>query len=277
VYALTTKTLKETGTEKTYLSSDRKSKILAWVVIVFCFLIYYSVMTMLAPGRKYKEMEREYGYKADEKNPVDERIFTDSTYLSLLKEKAFLQSRVTMAESDSIYLTINLPDSIVNLEINGVSVHKAYIERINVSKMYKGRNDYVILSMLSYPLTIRRNFSSIEKEPLMIKIAPKDTSEYVPDIIPDTADYEPVNFIMEMENGTRVCIYQNEKLRSLDGIRFFIFDLKQRFRCTAGRFVRIITFRVPEYQPYIKLRIPRSDAKIIYRALPGKGQVAVYS
>jgi hypothetical protein len=267
----------ETGTEKTYLSSDRKSKILAWVVIVFCFLIYYSVMTMLAPGRKYKEMEREYGYKADEKNPVDERIFTDSTYLSLLKEKAFLQSRVTMAESDSIYLTINLPDSIVNLEINGVSVHKAYIERINVSKMYKGRNDYVILSMLSYPLTIRRNFSSIEKEPLMIKIAPKDTSEYVPDIIPDTADYEPVNFIMEMENGTRVCIYQNEKLRSLDGIRFFIFDLKQRFRYTAGRFVRIITFRVPEYQPYIKLRIPRSDAKIIYRALPGKGQVAVYS
>jgi hypothetical protein len=267
----------ETGTEKTYLSSDRKSKILAWVVIVFCFLIYYSVMTMLAPGRKYKEMGREYGYKADEKNPVDERIFTDSTYLSLLKEKAFLQSRVTMAESDSIYLTINLPDSIVNLEINGVSVHKAYIERINVSKMYKGGNDYVILSMLSYPLTIRRNFASIEKEPLMIKIAPKDTSEYVPDIIPDTADYEPVRFIMEMENGTRVCIYQNEKLRSLDGIRFFIFDLKQRFRCTAGRFVRIITFRVPEYQPYIKLRIPRSDAKIIYRALPGKGQIAVYS
>jgi hypothetical protein len=35
-------------------------------------------------------------------------------------------------------------------------------------------------------------------------------------------------------------------------------------------------FRIPEYHPSIRLRIHRSDAKIIYRALPEHGQIGVY-
>lgn len=267
----------EENTEKKYVSKDHNKRILIWVIITVCILLYYSVMTMLSPGRKYNQLKSEFGYKIDEKNPVDERIFSDSAYLSMLKEKSFLQSRVALAESDSIYLTVNLKDSTINLEINGVSVHNTSISRFNVSKLFKGENNYVILSMLGVPLTINRNFASIEKEPLMIKLAPKDTSEYEPDIIPDTADYEPVNFILEMDNGTRLFVYQEEKLKSGDGMRLFIFDLRHRIRFEAARFGRIFTFRIPEYHPYIKLRIPRSDAKIIYRALPERGQVAVYS
>ncbi|MCX6301688.1 MAG: hypothetical protein NTW82_05860 [Bacteroidia bacterium] len=263
-------------TEKEYTSADRKYKIIVWIVIVLCFLIYYSIMTLLAPAKKYKELKNIYGFRQDEKKPVDERIFTDSTYLSLLKEKSFLQSKVAMAESDSIYLTIDMPDSTVNLEINGVVVHKADIKKMKVSRMLSAKNDYVILSMLSNPFTISKSIASIEKEPLMIRMAPKDTSEFKPDIIPDTADYEPVNYILEMDNGTRLFIYQEGKLRSGDGIRLFIFNLRYRLINAGNTFLRVVTFRVPDYQPFIKLRIPRTDAKIIYRALPEQGQVAVY-
>jgi hypothetical protein len=264
-------------TEKEYISADRKYKIIVWIVIVLCFLIYYSVMTLLAPAKKYKELKNIYGFRQDEKKPVDERIFTDSIYLSLLKEKSFLQSKVAMAESDSIYLTIDMPDSTVNLEINGVVVHKADIKKMKVSRLLTAKNDYVILSMLSNPFTISKNMASIEKEPLMIRMAPKDTSEFKPDIIPDTADYEPVNYIMEMDNGTRLFIYQEGKLRPGDGIRLFIFDLQYRLIKAGNTFFRVVTFRVPDYQPFIKLRIPRTDAKIIYRALPEHGQIAVSS
>jgi len=267
----------ETDTEKQYVSSDRNARILAWAIIAGCFLLYYSIMTMVAPGRKYKELQESYGLAASEKNPIDERIFTDSTYLALLKEKSFLQSRVTLAESDSIYLAINLQDSTVNLEINGVSVHQTQISGFAVSRILSSGNNYIVLSMLSGPLTVNRNFASIEKEPLMIKLAPKDTSEYEPDIIPDTADYEPVNYILEMDNGTRLFVYQEEKLKPGDGMRLFLFDMRHRICFEAARFARIITFRVPEYHPFIKLRIPRSDAKIIYRALPEHGQAAVSS
>lgn len=261
--------------EKEYISADRYSKIMVWVLITACFLIYYSVMTMLSPGKKYRELQKEYSVQYDEKNPADERILFDSTYLALLKQKAFLQARVTLAQSDSIYLSLNLNDSLLSLEINGVSVHKAAIKSIAASRMLKGVNDHAILSMLSEPFTVSRNFSSIEKEPLMIKLAPKDTSEYEPDIIPDTAYYEPVNFIMEMENGTRLFIYQAEKVKTGDGLRQFLFDMKYRIRSEASRFARIITFRIPEYHPYIKLRVSRSDARIIYRALPWRSQAAV--
>ena len=267
----------EKDTEKQFVSQDRNSRIVVWVIIAACFLLYYSIMTMLATGKKYRELEEIYSPAADEKNPVDERILTDSAYLSLLKEKSFLQSRVALAESDSIYLAINLRDSTVNLEINGVSVHQTLISRFAVSRILSSGNNYIILSMLSAPLTVNRNFASIEKEPLMIKLAPKDTSEYEPDIIPDTADYEPVNYIMEMDNGIRLFVYQEEKLKPGDGMRLFLFDLRHRIRFEAARFARIITFRVPEYHPFIKLRIPRSDAKIIFRALPEHGQAAVSS
>jgi hypothetical protein len=263
-------------TEKIYISSDRKYKIIIRIIIVLCLLIYYLVMILLAPAKKYEEIKGIFGFKQDENKPVDERIFTDSTYLSLLKEKSFLQSRVTMAESDSIYLTVNMPDSTVNLEINGVVVHKADIKKMNISRILKAKNDYTILSLLSSPFTISKNIASIEKEPLMIKMAPKDTSEFKPDIIPDTADYEPVNFIMEMDNGTTLYIYQEGKLRPGDGMRLFIFDMRYRLNCAGKALLKIVTFKVPDYQLFIKLRIPRTDAKIIYRALPEQGQVAVY-
>ena len=262
-------------TERMFTSSDRRAKIIAWIVIVIFFLIYYTTMAMLAPARKMEALKSEYGYKQNENNPVDERIFTDSTYLDLLHKKSFLQSRVTMAATDSIYLSIRLPDSTLNLEISGVTVHRAQIRRINISTIFSRNDNYIILSMLSSPLTISKNFSSIEKEPLMIKMAPKDTSEYVPDIIPDTADFEPVNFIMEMDNGIRLHIYQEDKLKPGDGLYRSLFDIYHSMRYAAKTFWRVITFRVPDYQPYIKLRIPRSDAKIIYRALPEQGQIAV--
>jgi len=259
-----------------FTSSDRRAKIIAWIVIVIFFLIYYTTMAMLAPARKMEAMKNEYGYKQNENNPVDERIFTDSTYLDLLHKKSFLQSRVTMAATDSIYLSIRLPDSTLNLEISGVTVHRAQIRRINISTIFSRNDNYIILSMLSSPLTISKNFSSIEKEPLMIKMAPKDTSEYVPDIIPDTADFEPVNYIMEMDNGIRLHIYQEDKLKPGDGLYRSLFDIYHSMRYAAKTFWRVITFRVPDYQPYIKLRIPRSDAKIIFRALPEQGQIALY-
>ena len=51
------------------------------------------------------------------KATLNQRILKDSAYLKLLKEKAFLQSRIILAETDSIYLSINLADSTANIGI----------------------------------------------------------------------------------------------------------------------------------------------------------------
>lgn len=253
----------------------KKTSFIIIIIILSLFMIYYGVMAMIAPVRKLNEIRKEYGFVQNEKKPVDERILSDSAYLALMKEKARYQSRVTMAATDSIYMTLNLADSSVNLEISGVVVHTSDIKKKKISKILK-RNEYSVLNMISLPFTISSDYSTIKKEPLMIKMAPKDTSEYQPDIIPDTADFEPVNFILVMANGVKIYVYQDEKLKSGDGFRRFGFDLLDRLRTASESVARSITFKVPEYHPYIRIRLARADTKRIYRALPYNGQVGIY-
>ena len=190
-------------TEITNKKPHRKVALIVLISIISAFFIYYSLMSMKSPARKLEEIKNEFGAKTAEKSDVEQRILMDSTYLKLLKEKAFLQSRIVMAETDSIYLTINLADSTANIEISGVVVHKAKMSSVKTSKILMKGNDNIILSMLASPFTISSAFATIKKEPVMIKMAPKDTSEYKPDIMPDTSITEPVNYILEMNGGTQ--------------------------------------------------------------------------
>lgn len=256
--------------------SGLKITFIVLIGIVLAFVIYYSIMSMLSPVRKLDEIKNEFVGKASEKNESEQQILKDSTYLKLLKEKAFLQSRLVMAETDSIYLSINLADSSINIEISGVVVHKARINSINISKILSG-SDYSVLSMLSTPFTISRSIATIKKEPVMLKMAPKDTSEYKPDIMPDTSIAEPVNYILEVNRGIRIYVYQQEKTKFVDRMSQFKFDIKDRITDTWSSLKSIAVLKVPEYHPYIRIKLPRTDAKIIYRAIPKNGQIAVFT
>lgn len=263
-------------TEITNKPSGKKITLYILIIFVSAFIIYYSIMSVVSPLKKLASLKEEYKVIPDEKNVIDERIYSDSSYLKLFREKAFLQSRIAMAETDSIYLTINLSDSSANVEISGVVVHAAKMTRIRTCKILAMGNENIILSMLATPFTISNSFATIKKEPVMLKVAPKDTSEYKPDIMPDTSITEPVNYIFEMTNGTRLYIYQEENNKSADRMSQFIFDLKDRLRNTLSSLKNVVVFKVPEYHPYIKLKLPRADAKIIYRAVPKNGQIAVF-
>lgn len=257
-------------------NSGRKIILNILIIFFLAFIIYYSAMSILSPARKLSAIKNEFVAEQTEENRADERIYSDSAYLHLLKEKAFLQSRITMAETDSIYLTLNLADSTANLEISGVMVHSSKMKKMRISKILRSGNEYVISSMLSSPLTIANDYATIKKEPLMIKMAPKDTSEYKPDILPDTSDFEPVNYILEMDKGIKIYVYQEEKTEFSDRMHLYRFDLNDRLRNTWRSLKSVICFKVPEYHPFIKIRLPKAKAKILYRAIPRNGQVSVY-
>jgi hypothetical protein len=173
-------------------------------------------------------------------------------------------------------MTLNIADSTANLEISGVTVHSARINDLKISRILRSGNDYMIPAMLASPMTIVGDFATIKKEPLMIKMAPKDTSEFKPDIIPDTSGFEPVNYILEMDNGIRIFVYQNTDTIMADKNKLFFFDLNDRLKNTWSSLKSVARFKVPEYHPYIKIRLPKADAKILYRAVPRYGQIAVY-
>lgn len=256
--------------------SGGKITFIILICIISAALIYYSIMSIMSPERELARLKSAYGVITDEKNPVNQLIITDSAYLKMLRQKSFLQSRSLMAETDSIYFIVNLSDSTANLEISGVSVHETKIKSFRISSILMKGNEYSILTMLSTPLTIANSFATIKKEPVMIKMAPKDTSEYKPDVMPDTSIVEPVNFKLEMTNGIILYVYQEEKEKAADRISFRRFDISDRVTDTWNSVKSVAHFKIPQYHPFIKLIIPRADAKIIYRALPKKGQIAVY-
>jgi hypothetical protein len=256
--------------------SGRAKALISIAVFFMIFFIYYSVMMMLSPGKKYAAIRNEFGIDTTERSREGNPIFSDSTYLKLLKEKAFLQSRMIMAETDSIYLNLNLSDSTVNLEISGVSVHQAVFSDMEASKIFLRGDENLILSLMASPFTISKDWSTIRKEPVLFKMAPKDTSEYKPDIIPDTSLTEPVNFILEMTDGTRIYVCQEEKDKATDRRNQFRFDLDYRIRDAWSSLKNIMRFRIPEYHLYIKIYLTRADARIIYRAIPRYGQVGLY-
>jgi hypothetical protein len=244
--------------------------------LLLTFMMYYLVMSVLSPGRKISEINSKFAYSPAEDSKTDERIFSDSAFISLNRKKAFYQARILMAESDSICLALNLSDSTAILEINGVLVHKAKVSGISVSKVFVKAEEYSVSGMLSAPFTVINDYATIKKEPLMIKMAPKDTSEYKPDIVPDTAKTESVNYRFEMDNGTRIYVYQDAGKKNGGGLRLFLFDLTDRLRDIRDNLKSIIVLKIPEYHPSIRIRMSSADAKIIYRALPKNGQIAVY-
>ncbi|MGD0582651.1 MAG: hypothetical protein ABR974_06860 [Bacteroidales bacterium] len=249
-----------------------------WICIIVAlfalFTLYYSVMAIISSSRKISALNLEYGYKPAENTTTDNRIFSDSAFVSLNREKAYFQARNIMAETDSISLSLNLSDSTALLEINGVTVHKAKLLKIDISKVFSRADEYAVSAMLSVPFTVKENYGTIKKEPLMLKIAPKDTSEYKPDILPDTTNSSAVNYMMETENGFRLYVYQEEDAGG--ALSRFVFDAGDRFKNIWDIIKSIALFKVPEYHPAIRLRMKKVDARIIYRALPAHGQISLF-
>jgi hypothetical protein len=243
--------------------------------IAIAFILYFTIMSLISTARKISEINNSYSFKQIEKTTIDEKFFTDSTFVEMQKEKALTQSRIAMAQTDSIGLTLNLKDSLAMLEINGVVVHKTKISFQRICKAFNKANSYAVASMLSSPLNIVKDTATIKKIPLTVRIAPKDTSEYVP-YIPDTSINEPVNYILEMNDGIRIFVYQQEQEKSKDVYNQIMFDVTDRIKNTLAALKKMASFEVPEYRLYIKIRMPKADAKIIYRAIPRKGQITVF-
>ena len=262
--------------EQNPMETGKKNRWILPAVMVAAVLIYYSVMSIIGTTRKLDQLYSSFNPEKNAKSSADSAVFTDSAYLVLFKQKAWLQSKTLMAETDSIYLTINLEDSIADLAINGVVVHSSPIIRYRLSRIFKRGNEAVLYTMLSTPLSIVSSRSTIRKEPLMIKMAPKDTSEYQPDVIPDTTHTQPVNFILNMNEGIRLFFYQGDPASPGDRFARFLFDFRQRAMDTWAAIKRIAVLKVPDYHPYIKLYISRGDNRIIYRAIPRNGQVTVF-
>lgn len=239
------------------------------------FLIFYVASSVSSVNYAVRTFDESW-QESPASNLVDTiDICSIPGYLDLIMEKAFLGAQVKMAASDSIGLLINVRDSVIQLLIKGVPVRTIRIDEYDLSPFFRRVNQEALSDMLSSTLTITSMDATFRKDPVTVKIAPKDTSEVKVDAKPDTTDFEAVFFTLNTDRNIRIYFEQQENKRVSDRFARFFFDLKDKI-INAGRSLKaIVVMDKPPYVPYIKIWVPKAEAKIIYRAIPREGLIVL--
>lgn len=269
------------ATEKKSINGtgNRFSKPVYWPVLVvllfiFLFLGFNLVMSMIATTKWVRDKNNEFRTTGGDVTDSLSAIYPD--LVEVQKKIAFTKSRLKMAASDSIGLSLNLSDSTLSLEISGVTVNSVRIPAVTISRSFSGLNHTTLTGIFSNPLRIAHSRSTIPREVIIDKFAPSDTSSAPTSLnIPDTSFKEPVFMEFFLENGIRILVLQQDIITKSEKRSRSAFLLNRAFLQGQQRLNQMFRFKIPVYSPQIEIVIPGSDARAIYRALPEKGLVSV--
>jgi hypothetical protein len=245
-----------------------KSKVV--IIVMLSLLVSISVtfivLSTMSPIRAIKLVNENY---PDTSFVVD--ISPDQ--LKLEKEEIYLRARLKMAEADSACLSINLVDSIIVMEIQGVKLIETKIQKIYSSKIFPRYKKQAFYEYFSTPFVIDSDYCTIPKEFFNIKYAPEDTiAAQAPKTMPDTTIQDPVYFTLYLDRGLMVDI------RQTDTIRPEIYKDYNRYlrnEKISRMWSHLYKFEVPPYDPWIRIEIPHKDARSIFKALPHHAQVSI--
>ncbi|UCF64959.1 MAG: hypothetical protein JSW33_03760 [bacterium] len=198
-------------------------------------------------------------------------------YNDLLIEKVYWENKLLLCKNDSISLSIDLVDSLILLEIQGVIVRTCKIERyeLNWSLRYF-REHPKFLSWLGTPFILQEDSASITKVPVKVIHAPKnpiDAAQLLQKILPKDDPF--VEFELEFNRNLRFHFQQNDTLDSPDHPenKIYYSDI------LSGNKFQTLASSVKEYFPsqmyQINIVLPRNDARAIYRALPSDARLAL--
>jgi hypothetical protein len=243
--------------------------------VLLVFIVLYLAKSVLVVNQAVRTFDNAYFASLEQKEGDTIDHCSIPGYIDLIREKAFLGSQVKLAEADSIGLIINIRDSVIQLMIKGLPIRNVKIGEYDISPFFQRANQEAIYSMLSSPMKITGMQATFKKDPVNVKIAPKDTSMAVVDAKPDTTDFEAVFFTLNTDQNVRFFFEQQEDTVGADRRARFFFDLKDRSKNAKATMKAVAKFNVLPYIPYIKIWIPKAEAKIVYRAIPREGLIVL--
>lgn len=235
--------------------------LLVLTVIVLVIAGDYVISQYVSYSRYHKEFEAKYDSLG---------IYRIPEYHELLKQKGKLTSLGTMAQDDSVGLYLNLPEREAGLMIKGLMVRSIPIQEVAMSRLFRTASDEALYQWLSEPLQIVAAMATIPKEPINVVIAPSDTADEPSAIVPDTSSVDPVCFIWETDRDLRLFFYQTEENA---GVSAFI--RQERWQEIKEAVRQMLVFRVPDYNPVIRIGLNREAAKALYRAIPRNGKIVI--
>ena len=251
------------------------------VIFLILFALYYISVVVVLPVLNHKYIIPDKKSKSGLVHDLSwHYLVHDTLYdrsVELANKESFLLARSEMAKGDSIGLIVDLLDSTVSLNIQGVTIFNARISDYDNSNVFRINDPFVTAQFFSWPFRVKEYSSSIPKIPVIIKKAPRDTIEAAaqsePGHMEESQNYvsfqlqldRKVNLLFEQDRGPDTIRYQK--------IRHYIHQQKR----VVKRSVRIILIRgsPAEFVPEINIRLDHKDALVIFRALPENASVAI--
>ena len=250
-----------------------------FIILVLSIPLFLIIYGIVLPVRNYKPSPASTTVPLGSSDSMgvvsvrldDAQLASVRTIIGKENEKAFQQNRLSLAEKDSIYMVLDLPDSLIILEIKGVTVKKTKIIEMEVSNRFALIPHENLLPWISEPFTLERNLSTIPKSPIIIKQAPKDTIEAAKtSSAPRPPDTTGVFYTFYFDRNLLIEVEQSNPPEA------DVMERVKAYRSTKRKESNLSVIQMlkkPEQtdQPMtIKLVLSDVDARAIFRAVPTK-------
>ena len=199
----------------------------------------------------------------------------EASYL-ILKNISYKEALLKLSAMDSIGLIIDLPDSSLQLGMHGVIIHTSKISLIQKDPLIDRIDPLARSILFSEPQEILSQFSTIVKEPVVVRKAPKDTTEArINAWKPGTMVQKPAHFEIDIPGGIRIIFSQEKTVGFSDWYVKSAFYLKQNIKHAGSNINQLLHFNWYEYTPEIRIELPDEELRAIYRALPEHAYVVI--
>ena len=250
-----------------------------FIILVLALPIFLIVYGIVLPVKNYKPIPVS-GLSAIESTDTiqpgnvslnDAQLAEVREIIQKENEVAFQRNRLALAEKDSIYVVLNVPDSLLILEIKGVTVKKTRLLDIEISNRFALISHENLLPWISEPFTLESDLSTIPKSPIVVKQAPKDTIEAAKmsnkPAPPDSTNvfytlYFNRNLVLEIEQADPLEVGATEKVETYRTIK--------RKESTRSVYQMLRKPQQTDQPMMIKLVVSEVEARAIYRAVPTK-------
>lgn len=254
------------------LFEKKKSNLKIFVLLFSLFVLGITGIYMyfsIGAVRSHMELAR---------NKAEGTATVNPALIDLMKEKAWVESRLKMAAGDSIGLSIDLGKHLIQLELEGVVVMSAKIRDYSTSGFFKRMNGNVYFDVFGSPLVIQSFESSIEKNPLKVIKAPKNAEEAEKAVVQqDTIPEENVFWTVKLDRDIELNIQGIDSVSDAKS-KYKLgkgFEFKRNLKIISSSIQSILKFQKPHYTPEILISIKENEAKAILRALPRKASVTI--
>ncbi len=233
-------------------------------------MLSYAVFSVAGVRQKMKLLNEQSDAQLLNFDP----LLVDSAYMELFREKNWLETRLILSKADSIYLSVNLNDSLVQLEMKGVVLVQIKMLDFKYDRFFDELSPGVYRHLFATQVQVDSTFSTIEKMPITIKKVVGGNSEMKGES-PDTIRIvETVHWISWLDNGVRINIEGVGTDFPTGNWRSEVFWISQDLQKIAQTIRQTSALKLPDYYPEITLVLSDRDAKTIFRALPEKPFVA---